>query len=134
MNSLDTLVDLKVMGDERGLLVALEENREVPFDIKRVFYIYGAEKNVTRGEHSHYKTKQFLVALSGSCMVTLDDGENKLTHTLDSPSKGLLQDNMVWGSMHNFSQDCVLLVLADMPYDNSDYIRDYNLFLEEVNR
>ena len=124
----------KVLGDERGQLVALEENKEIPFDIKRVFYIYGTQPNVPRGNHSHYKTKQFLIAVSGSCRVTLDNGITKETFNLDKPNFGLLQDQLIWGSMHDFSEDCVLVVLASEHYDESDYIRDYDAFLNEVNR
>lgn len=120
------------MGDARGSLIALEANREVPFDIKRVFYIFGTQPDVPRGNHSHYKTKQFLVAVAGSCKVTLDDGKIKQTFDLDKPNIGLFQDALIWGTMHDFSADCVLLVLADDYYDESDYIRNYDNFLEVV--
>lgn len=124
------LVEFKVLGDHRGQLIALEANRQIPFDIKRVFYIYGTQEGVPRGNHSHYKTKQFLVAVSGSCKVTLDDGKNKETYDLNKPNLGLFQDALIWGTMHDFSPDCVLMVLADEYYDENDYIRDYNKFLE----
>ncbi len=123
---------LKILGDSRGQLIVLEENRDVPFDIKRVFYIYGTQKGISRGEHSHYKTKQFLVAVTGSCKVTLDNGTKKETFDLDKPNTGLLQDALIWGSMHDFSSDCVLMVLADNHYDESDYIRNYDDFLEVI--
>lgn len=126
-------IEFKVLGDERGSLVALEAHNQIPFDIKRVFYIYGTQPNVPRGNHSHYKTKQFLVAVSGSCKVTLENGIEKETYNLDKPNIGLFQDALIWGSMHDFSHDCVLMVLADDVYDESDYIRDYNQFLEVVN-
>ena len=118
----------KVMGDERGRLVAIEAGINIPFDIKRVFFIYGTQPNVPRGQHSHHKTKQYLIAVSGSCQVTLDDGEKKETHCLNQPSIGLFQDAMVWGTMHDFSPDCVLLVLANEFYDDADYIRSYDEF------
>ncbi len=121
-----------ILGDERGQLVALEQNRQVPFDIKRVFYIYGTQERISRGNHSHYKTKQFLVAVNGSCKVTLDNGYKKETFNLDKPNLGLFQDAMIWGTMHDFSSDCVLMVLADDYYDESDYITDYENFLKEV--
>lgn len=127
-------VNFKVNGDERGSLVALESNKNIPFDIKRVFYIYATEANISRGEHSHYQTKQFLVAVSGSCKVTLDNGKVKETFNLDSPDKGLFQDALIWGTMHDFSSDCVLMVLADGYYAESDYIRNYGNFLKEVNK
>ena len=126
------LQEFKVLGDHRGQLVALEANRQIPFDVKRVFYIYGTQEGIPRGNHSHYKTKQFLVAVNGSCKVTLDNGKNKETFDLNRPNLGLFQDALIWGSMHDFSNDCVLMVLADEYYDASDYITDYDKFLEEV--
>ena len=126
------LNEFKVLGDNRGQLVALEANKEIPFDVKRVFYIYGTQKDIPRGNHAHYKTKQFLVAVNGSCKVTLDNGISKETFDLNKPNLGLFQDALVWGSMHDFSSDCVLMVLADDYYNNSDYIRDYNKFLEVI--
>ncbi|MDD2888662.1 MAG: FdtA/QdtA family cupin domain-containing protein [Aliarcobacter sp.] len=128
-----SLVNLKTIGDERGFLIALESNKEIPFEIKRVFYIFGTQKDVSRGNHSHYKTKQFLVAVRGSCKITLDDAKNKATFNLNKPNLGLLQDALVWGTMHDFSEDCVLLVFSDEFYDESDYIRNYDKFLEVVN-
>ena len=128
------IINFKVMGDERGSLIALEENHNIPFDIKRVFYIYGTQEGVPRGQHSHYKTKQLLVALNGGCKVTLDDGHTKKTYTLNKPNIGLFQDALIWGSMHDFSNDCVLMVLADTYYDESDYIRDYTNFLDTLKK
>lgn len=126
------LDEFKVLGDERGKLVALEANREIPFDIKRVFYIYGTQDGLPRGNHSHYKTKQFLIALNGSCKVILDNGKEKEVFELNQPNVGLLQDALIWGTMYDFTSDCVLMVLADDFYNDSDYIRDYNHFLEVV--
>lgn len=125
-------IDFNVLGDDRGQLVALEGNKDIPFCIKRVFYIYGTQKDVPRGNHSHYKTKQFLIAVNGSCKVTLDNGKNKETFDLNKPNLGLFQDALIWGNMHNFSSDCVLMVLANDYYDESDYIRDYDNFLEVI--
>ena len=127
------LDEFKVLGDDRGQLVAIEANRQIPFDIKRVFYIYGTQEGVPRGNHSHYKTKQFLVAVNGICKVTLDDGKTKETFDLNKPNIGLFQDALIWGTMHDFSSDCVLLVMADAYYDASDYITDYDKFLKEIN-
>ena len=124
-----TTKEFNVLGDYRGQLVALEENRNIPFDLKRVFYIFGTQEGVSRGNHSHYKTKQFLVAVNGSCKVTLDDGYNKETFNLNKPNLGLFQDALIWGTMHDFSSDCVLMVLANEYYDASDYITDYDKFL-----
>ena len=128
-----TLQEFKVLGDHRGQLVALEVNRQIPFDVKRVFYIYGTQEGIPRGNHSHYKTKQFLVSVAGSCKVTLDNGREKETFDLNQPNLGLFQDALIWGSMHDFSSDCVLMVLADEYYDASDYITNYDKFLEVVN-
>jgi dTDP-4-dehydrorhamnose 3,5-epimerase-like enzyme len=128
------LKKIKVLGDERGQLVVLEENKEVPFSIKRCFYIYGTQKGISRGNHSHYNAKQFLVAVHGSCKVTLDNGKIKETFVLNKPNVGLIQDVMIWGRMHDFSRDCVLMVLANDYYDEDDYIRDYSKFLEEVDK
>jgi len=127
------LQKFNVMGDERGKLVALETNKEIPFDIKRVFYIFGTNSDLPRGEHSHYKTKQFLIAVNGSCRVTLDNGKEKETFNLNSRDIGLYQDALIWGTMHDFSEDCVLIVLANDVYDAKDYITDYNEFLKVVN-
>jgi dTDP-4-dehydrorhamnose 3,5-epimerase-like enzyme len=123
----------RVLGDARGKLVAIESATNVPFEIKRVFYIYGTQPNVPRGQHSHHKTKQYLIAVSGSCQVTLDDGKEQVTHLLDQPHIGLFQDAMVWGTMHDFSPDCVLLVLASEHYDETDYIRNFGEFEKAVN-
>lgn len=129
MNNAD-LINFKVLGDERGSLIAFEENHNVPFDVKRVFYIYGTQEGIPRGQHSHYNTKQLLVAVNGGCKVTLDDGTKKQTYTLNKPNVGLFQDKLVWGTMHDFSEDCILMVFANTYYDENDYIRSYDKFLE----
>lgn len=122
----------QVRGDDRGQLVAIESNIDIPFEIKRIFYIYGTTQGVPRGNHAHYKTKQYLISVSGSCKVTLDNGVEKVTYILDSQNKGLLQSEYVWGVMHDFSDDCVLLVLASEHYEDADYIRDYDHFIKLV--
>jgi len=122
----------KVLGDHRGQLVVIEGGEDIPFDIKRVFYIYGTQKDVSRGNHAHYKTKQYLITVNGSCRVTLDNGRTKQTFDLDEPSKGLFQDALIWGTMHDFSDDCVLLILANEYYNESDYIRNYQEFLDVI--
>ena len=127
-----SVIHHKVLGDHRGQLVVIEGKGDIPFDIKRVFYIYGTQKDVPRGNHSHYKTKQYLIAVNGSCKVTLDNGKTKKTFDLDEPNKGLFQDALTWGTMHDFSDDCVLMVLASEYYNEVDYIRDYNEFLKTV--
>ncbi|WP_168390856.1 MULTISPECIES: sugar 3,4-ketoisomerase [Acinetobacter] len=118
------------LGDERGSLVALETGKTVPFDIKRVYYIFATQKDVARGFHAHKDLKQIVVCVTGKCRMILDDSKVRQEIWLDSPTKGLLISDLVWREMHDFSQDCVLLVLASEHYDESDYIRDYEDFIK----
>ncbi|WP_444994321.1 sugar 3,4-ketoisomerase [Aliikangiella sp. IMCC44359] len=124
------IISHNVLGDDRGHLIAIEGARDIPFNIERVFYIYGTDPQLPRGQHAHYETKQYLIAVNGQCKVTLENGNLSKTFLLDHPSKGLLQDAMIWGTMHDFSKDCVLLVFADRIYDAKDYIFDYQKFLD----
>lgn len=123
------LVELPVLGDERGSLVSLEVGKLVPFAIKRVYYVFGTQLGVSRGFHAHKDLKQLVVCVAGVCRFVLDNGEEKAEVWLDSPTKGILIDNMIWREMHDFSADCVLLVLASEVYDESDYIRNYDDFI-----
>jgi hypothetical protein len=127
-----SITEHRILGDHRGKLVAIEGQQDVPFEVKRVFYIYGTQPDVPRGQHSHHQTRQYLIAVNGSCKVTLDDGKQAITYDLNQPNIGLLQDALVWGSMHDFTSDCVLLVLASEHYDEADYIRNYDDFLKVV--
>ncbi|HHQ4567026.1 TPA: sugar 3,4-ketoisomerase [Aeromonas hydrophila] len=131
--SLINLIDFPALGDERGALVALESNRHIPFDIKRVYYIYDTSQGVARGFHAHKVLKQVAICLKGSCRFVMDDGKDKQDVILATPDKGLLIDVMQWHEMYDFSEDCVLMVLADQLYDESDYIRDYTQFIEVAN-
>ena len=124
------IIDLPSLGDERGGLIALENNDSVPFKIKRVYCILDTKKGVSRGFHAHKALKQLAVCVAGSCRFVLDNGLEKEGIVLDSPLKGLIIDKMIWHEMHDFSDDCVLMVLADEVYDESDYIRDYEEFLD----
>jgi dTDP-4-dehydrorhamnose 3,5-epimerase-like enzyme len=126
------LINFTHLGDDRGSLVALEENKSVPFDIKRVYYIFGTKPEVSRGFHAHRELQQVAVCVNGKCRMVLDDGLHREEVWLNSPTKGLLIGNLVWREMHDFSNDCVLLVLASNYYDELDYIRDYETFLELV--
>ncbi|MGF1730478.1 sugar 3,4-ketoisomerase [Photobacterium kasasachensis] len=126
------LVNFKSLGDERGGLISLEGNRNIPFDIKRVYYIYDTEAGVSRGFHAHRDLKQIAVCVKGSCKFIIDDGDVRQEVLLDSPLKGLLIESMQWREMHEFSSDCVLMVLASELYDEDDYIRDYEEFLETI--
>ena len=120
-------------GDHGGMLVALEQERNVPFEIRRVYYVYATEPNVHRGRHAHRRLKQLAVAVRGSVTILLDDGTGPVEVVLNDPAQGLLLGDMVWRELYDFSDDCVLMVLADQPYDPDDYITDYDLFLKEVN-
>ena len=126
-------INFKPLGDERGSLIALESNKSVPFDIKRVYYIFGTKKSVSRGFHAHLNLKQVAVCVTGSCRFILDNGKQKEEIILDSATKGLLIEDLTWREMYDFSPDCVLMVLASEYYDESDYIRDYQEFLQIVN-
>jgi dTDP-4-dehydrorhamnose 3,5-epimerase-like enzyme len=130
--SLLKTIDFPLLGDERGSLISLEANKQIPFAIKRVYYIYGTQVDVARGFHAHKQLKQVAVCVSGKCRMILDDGVKREELWLDSPDKGLLIGDLVWREMHDFSADCVLLVLASEHYDESDYIRDYDVFLEST--
>lgn len=129
-----TLVDLVSHGDNRGQLIAIEELKDVPFDIKRVYYIFDTKEGVRRGFHAHKALQQILICVSGSCKIHLDDGKDTAEVVLDNPRKGLYVSNVMWREMYDFSPDAVLMVLASELYDTSDYIRDYDEFLKFVNQ
>jgi len=128
--NLINIIDLPSLGDERGGLIALENNDSVPFEIKRVYCILDTKKGISRGFHAHKALKQLAICISGSCRFVLDDGKHKEDVVLKKPTGGLLIDRMIWHEMYDFSDDCVLMVLADEVYDESDYIRDYEEFLD----
>lgn len=130
--SLVKLINFETRGDERGSLIALEAYKRIPFDIKRVYYIFDTKHGVSRGFHAHKALKQVAVCVSGSCRMVLDNGQKKEEILLDSPNKGLLIEGLIWREMHDFSEGCVLLVLASEYYDEADYIRNYQEFLREV--
>jgi dTDP-4-dehydrorhamnose 3,5-epimerase-like enzyme len=130
--SLIKFIDFPALGDERGSLVALEAEKTVPFPIKRVYYIFGTNAGVSRGFHAHKKLQQVALCITGKCRMILDDGRQRNEVWLDSPNKGLIIGDLVWREMHDFSEDCVLLVLASEHYDEADYIRDYDKFKEIV--
>lgn len=130
MGNLVNLINFSAVGDNRGCLVAIEAQKHVPFDIKRVYYVFDTRTDTSRGFHAHKALKQVAVCLSGSCRMLLEDGEATEEVILDSPTKGLVIDEMIWHEMHDFTEDCVMLVLASEQYDESDYIRDYDEFLE----
>ncbi|WNF57337.1 FdtA/QdtA family cupin domain-containing protein [Pseudomonas sp. SG20052] len=122
-------IDFQILGDDRGSLVAIEQGKLIPFEIKRIYYLYHTSEGVSRGFHAHRDLKQVAICVSGKCRMVLDNGTVREDVWLDCPTKGLLIESMVWREMHDFSPDCVLLVIASQPYDESDYIRDYREFL-----
>lgn len=119
-------------GDERGQLVALEEYKDIPFRIKRVYYMYDTVPGVVRGHHAHKSLEQILVCIHGSCKVKLDNGKETKVIPLERPYEGLYISNDIWREMYDFSPDAVLMVLASEIYDESDYIRDYDEFIKFV--
>jgi WxcM-like, C-terminal. len=120
-------------GDDRGMLVSLEEYIDIPFEIKRVYYMYDTKTDVHRGFHAHKNLKQILICIHGSCKILLDNGkgEKKLVF-LEKPYEGLYISNDMWREMYDFSRDAVLLVLASEIYREEDYIRNYDDFLNFV--
>ncbi|MCX7747168.1 MAG: FdtA/QdtA family cupin domain-containing protein [Clostridia bacterium] len=124
------MINFNTIIDSRGALVAIEEEREVPFQIRRVYYIFNTQNESKRGNHAHKRLRQVLICISGSCKVLLDDGSEKREVMLDSPEKALIVENMIWHEMYDFSKDLILLVLADDFYNENDYIRSYSEFIE----
>lgn len=127
-------ISFSPLGDDRGSLVALETHKTVPFEVKRVYYIFGTKLGVSRGFHAHLALQQVAVCVAGKCRMVLDDGHKREDVWLDSPTKGLLIGDLVWREMHDFSPDCVLLVLASEHYNEADYIRSYDEFLRVLTR
>ena len=120
-------------GDNRGQLVALEEFKDIPFKIRRVYYMYDTKSGVTRGFHAHKSLQQILICIHGCCKVKLDNGKETKIIALEKPYEGLFVPNVMWREMFDFSPDAVLMVLASELYDETDYIRNYDEFLEYVN-
>lgn len=127
MNDLK-LTPINSFSDHRGTLSVLSETVDIPFEIKRIYYIYNTVKNVERGFHAHKETRQFAVCLNGHCKIKMDNGIFSKVYDLKQPRNGLLIDSMVWHYMFDFSPDCILLVLANKLYEENDYIHDYEEF------
>ncbi len=119
-------------GDDSGWLISIESRGQIPFEIKRVYYIFGTLPGIRRGMHAHKNLEQLVICISGRCTFTVDDGTTRELFRLDSPQRGLYLQGVVWREMSHFSNDCVLLVLASEKFNNCDYIRDYQSFLEYV--
>ena len=126
------LIDFAPHGDSRGQLIAIEAVKDVPFEVKRVYYMYNTVDGVRRGYHAHKSLQQVLICIHGSCKILLDDGADKEIVPLNDPSVGLYIGNNIWREMFDFSDDAVLMVLASEYYNESDYIRNYDDFLRFI--
>ncbi len=125
------LLELPSHGDKRGQLVVVEGNKDIPFDIKRIFYIYGSDPDVVRGQHANKRTEFVLINVAGKSKVRVKDGKgNEAVFSLNRPHTGIYLPSMVWKDMYDFSEDSVLLCLASEHYDAEEYIRDYDKFVE----
>ena len=129
-----SVINFETLGDKRGSLIAIEEGYNTPFPIKRIYYIFDTKKGVERGFHAHYDLKQIAIAVKGSCTFVLDNGTNREEVHLNNPESGLYLEGVIWREMKEFSDDCVLLVLASEHYDEEDYIRNYDDFINMVNK
>lgn len=128
------LLSLQTIGDERGKLVSLESNKNLPFAIKRVYYMFDTSPDEPRGFHAHKELEQLVIAIDGACEFVLDDGKNKESVWLNRPDVGLYIGKNMWREMRNFSYGCKLMILASDYYDESEYIRDYAEFLDIIKR
>ena len=126
------LLEWKDLGDERGNLVVVEGNMDIPFEIKRIFYIYGSDDTVVRGQHANRLSEFVMINVSGTSKVKVDNGEESRVIELNRPRMGLYLKNNIWKDMYDFSADSILLVLASEHYDESEYIRDYQEYLRFI--
>lgn len=126
------IIKFNDLGDERGKLVVIEGEEEIPFEIKRVFYIYDSDKTVIRGQHANLNSEFVLINIAGSSKVRLTDGREELIVELNKPMTGVYIPKMIWKDMYDFSENSILLVLASTHYDGNEYIRDYNQYLETI--
>ncbi|MCR4633434.1 MAG: FdtA/QdtA family cupin domain-containing protein [Erysipelotrichaceae bacterium] len=126
------VIEFKDLGDERGKLVVIEGNESIPFSIARVFYIYGSDATVVRGQHANRESEFVLINVAGTSKVRITDGKEEFVVELNRPMMGVYIPKMVWKDMYDFSADSVLLVLASTHYDGSEYIRDYDAYLKEI--
>lgn len=126
------ILEFSEMGDERGNLVIIEGEHDIPFEIKRVFYMYGTDKSMIRGSHANRNSEFVFVNVAGSTKIKIDDGFSTVVIELNKPRMGLYIPSMLWKDMYDFSEDSVLLVLSNKHYDSSEYIRDYNEYKKEL--
>lgn len=122
-------INLKEFGDHRGKLVSIE-NKDLPFKMERLFYIYDTDNSAVRGNHANRNSSFVFTCIKGACDICIDNGESRETYHLDSPKQALYCPKGLWKEMFNFKQGTVLLVVSDQPFDNSEYIRDYTEFKE----
>ena len=127
------ILEFKDLGDERGKLVVIEGSESIPFEIKRVFYIYGSDSEVVRGQHANRESEFVLINVAGTSKVRITDGKEEIIVELNKPMMGVYIPKMIWKDMYDFSSDSVLLVLANTHYDGKEYIRNYQEYLNEVN-
>ena len=120
------------LGDERGKLVVVEGNKDIPFKIERVFYIYGSDSEVVRGQHANRESEFVLINVGGTSKVRIDNGHTEAIIELNKPMMGLYIPTMVWKDMYDFSEDSILLVLASTHYNGQEYIRDYEEYKKEM--
>ena len=129
------ILSLTKIHDPRGNLTVAEQLSDLPFEIRRAYWVYDVPAGESRGGHAHRHCREFIVAVSGSFDVTLDDGHgNRTTYHLNHPYQGLLVDTGLWRTLDDFSSGAVCLVLASDPFEEADYIRDYDTFLNEINK
>ena len=126
------VIEFKDLGDERGKLVVIEGSESIPFSIARVFYIYGSDATVVRGQHANRESEFVLINVAGTSKVRITDGKEEFIVELNRPMMGVYIPKMVWKDMYDFSADSVLLVLASTHYDGSEYIRNYDAYLKEI--
>jgi len=131
---MNRIIDLPKILDPRGNLTVAQDKTEIPFDIHRVYWVYDVPAGEWRGGHAHKRCEEFIVAVSGSFIVTLDDGTTKKEYLLNHPYQGLYVGQGTWRTLDDFSSGAVCLVIASAPFDEDDYIRDYDEFLEYVKR
>ena len=128
------LLDFPDLGDERGNLVVVEGGSAIPFEIKRIFYIYGSDAEVVRGCHANLRSEFVMINVSGTSRVRVDNGHESRIIDLDRPRMGLYLKNMLWKEMYDFSPNSVLLVLSNEHYDPAEYIRDYDDYLKIIRK